>query len=679
MKNSYKNKIKYILLTLALVLVSSHVYSGPLSCTDGGVKIIAKENGDNTMPIAIACTYKLIPELSNGNIDYAKPFGLGSASLLNLVTNPDVSGVNFTGAYSFGSDAITQIGKMVNDDMGNTYITGGFTGTLILGSDILVSTTGYDFFITKLDENNSPVWARMAHGIDTDNEDLSLDGGMVIVIDSNGDLYAGGGFVKSLTFLDENGVAIDELTDGRDDDLLNLELFVAKYDNDGNLLWTQGGNSGSTGGVNTLAVGINSVNDIVLDPEGFPYIVGRFSGTNFMGMEVETYGKSDAYLASLDKDGSELFWVSTTGTPEDDIVTSASVDQLGYINVLGTIGPGEMSIGEDGVIWDNDFGTDDTFILSYDVNGEWYFASFLGAGEQIVGNDIATSDGGDFFVTGFFEDAVTFAGSDLELEKQGAFVDGFIAKYDIDGDALWAVQFSGVTAEGQRIILDAMDNVYVLGVYRETVVFGADTDAPVALTTDSESQMFIAKYDTGGNFQWAKQIEGEGNEGIAAEFMNSDDFPFTVNPLDIQFSKTTENEILISGDFDTTITLDDLQLTSPTGARLGFVALLNVTGSGTGTSTEVKSEFPSSIALSQNYPNPFNPSTTIGFALPESGDIKLEVFDMTGRLVRTLLNETRVAGYHEVAFDASQLSSGVYTYNLQTGNTVITRKLTLVK
>jgi hypothetical protein len=647
----------HVLVFLFLLTVSG--YAGPVYCCYSAAKIAPTES-----------------------ITYAKPVGLQNSTLLNLQTNPAVPGVDFKSVYSFGSDAVTQIGKMVNDEFGNSYITGAFTGTLILGPDTLVSTAGYDFYITKIDANNNPVWARMAHGITTENEDLSLDGGTVIVIDSQGNLYAGGGFVKSLTFLDADGEPVAELNDGRDDDLLNLELFIVKYDNDGNLLWTLGGNSGSTGGVNTLTMGINSVNDIVLDPEDYPYIVGRFSGTTFMDIEVDIVGKSDAYLASLDKDGSELYWVSTTGTPGDDIAMSASVDQLGYINVLGTIAPGVMILPDSNndITWENDSGFDDTFIISYDVNGEWYFASFLGAGEQIVGNDIATSDGGDFFVTGYFSDYVSFVGpNDIELDMQGEFVDGFIAKYDIDGDALWAIQFSGVVAEGQRIILDDLDNVYVLGVYRERVVFGADTDAPVELNTDSESQIFIAKYDTEGNFEWAKQIDGEGQEGVAAAFMNSEAFPFSVNPLDIQLSKNIENEILISGDFDTSIKLDDLQISSPTGARLGFVASLDVSGQTVSITPRAGSTLPSAFELSQNYPNPFNPTTMIGFALPESGEVKLEVYDMTGRRVRTLVNESRVAGYHEIAFDASQLASGIYTYNLKAGNTIITRKLTLVK
>src|SRR5690606_27730968 len=100
-------------------------------------------------------------------------------------------------------------------------------------------------------------------------------------------------------------------------------------------------------------------------------------------------------------------------------------------------------------------------------------------GERIVGNDIATSDGGDFFVTGYFEDSVTFVGpNDISLDMEGFIADGYIAKYDINGDALWAIQFSGGLVEGQRIILDEMDNVYILGVYSGAVVFDIEADSP---------------------------------------------------------------------------------------------------------------------------------------------------------------------------------------------------------
>lgn len=91
------------------------------------------------------------------------------------------------------------------------------------------------------------------------------------------------------------------------------------------------------------------------------------------------------------------------------------------------------------------------------------------------------------------------------------------------------------------------------------------------------------------------------------------------------------------------------------------------------------SELPTVVELGQNYPNPFNPATTIAFGIPETGKVTLEVFDILGRRVAGLLNEPMQAGRYTITFHASNLASGMYIYRLQTGNTVITRKLTLIK
>jgi hypothetical protein len=88
---------------------------------------------------------------------------------------------------------------------------------------------------------------------------------------------------------------------------------------------------------------------------------------------------------------------------------------------------------------------------------------------------------------------------------------------------------------------------------------------------------------------------------------------------------------------------------------------------------------PDGYVLAQNYPNPFNPSTTIKFELRRSSEVELSVFDMLGREVSVLVNETREAGVHEVKFDASGLSSGMYFYRLQAGDFVQSRKLLLIR
>ena len=83
--------------------------------------------------------------------------------------------------------------------------------------------------------------------------------------------------------------------------------------------------------------------------------------------------------------------------------------------------------------------------------------------------------------------------------------------------------------------------------------------------------------------------------------------------------------------------------------------------------------------LSQNYPNPFNPATTINYTIPKSGLVTLKVFDILGKEVASLVNGMVTAGSHSVNFNASQLSSGVYFYRIESGNFVDTKKMFLLK
>jgi hypothetical protein len=98
------------------------------------------------------------------------------------------------------------------------------------------------------------------------------------------------------------------------------------------------------------------------------------------------------------------------------------------------------------------------------------------------------------------------------------------------------------------------------------------------------------------------------------------------------------------------------------------------------TSTEIETtESPLAWKLEQNYPNPFNPSTVISYQLPVSIDVSLKVFDMLGREVTTLVNARQLAGEHQIRFNASHLSSGMYIYQLRSGAFVQTRKMLLIK
>lgn len=84
-------------------------------------------------------------------------------------------------------------------------------------------------------------------------------------------------------------------------------------------------------------------------------------------------------------------------------------------------------------------------------------------------------------------------------------------------------------------------------------------------------------------------------------------------------------------------------------------------------------------ALGQNYPNPFNPSTTIQYQIPVSGNVSLKIFDMLGKEVAAPVNGFHPAGAHAVSFDASQLSSGIYFYQIRSGSFLQTRRMQLLK
>ncbi|MHC1737400.1 MAG: FG-GAP-like repeat-containing protein [Ignavibacteriaceae bacterium] len=94
---------------------------------------------------------------------------------------------------------------------------------------------------------------------------------------------------------------------------------------------------------------------------------------------------------------------------------------------------------------------------------------------------------------------------------------------------------------------------------------------------------------------------------------------------------------------------------------------------------EILLESPKAFSLSQNYPNPFNPSTVISYQLPVSSHVYLKLFDILGNEVAELVNEEKQPGNYEVVFDASQLSSGIYFYQLRAGSFVSTRKMILLK
>ncbi len=150
---------------------------------------------------------------------------------------------------------------------------------------------------------------------------------------------------------------------------------------------------------------------------------------------------------------------------------------------------------------------------------------------------------------------------------------------------------------------------------------------------------------------------------------------------EVELTSTTQKFTL-----ELTATNFDIQNTGvyfEMGADTGIVKIDNVElYEGTITSNEtdeLEEIIPAEISLAQNYPNPFNPSTNIQFDLVEAGNVTLEVYDMMGRKVSTLVDGFKSAGRHYATFQAGNLASGTYFYRLVTPSTSIIRRMMLIK
>lgn len=214
------------------------------------------------------------------------------------------------------------------------------------------------------------------------------------------------------------------------------------------------------------------------------------------------------------------------------------------------------------------------------------------------------------------------------------------------------------------------------------VGFRYNTNIPNSQTTiDTTEAGLIRMLTLIDTFSLSTGIATQPETDAVIDFPDSDGvkvFPinFAINDADMLGAGPRETQISWSSlSFEDGQFYQDPRQWKP----MAFVGLNQVEIIEVSNEIEVGSK-PFAFDLEQNYPNPFNPSTNIQFTLASSSDVTLEVFNMLGQKVATLLqNEKLTAGKHSEAFNASSLSSGMYVYRLSTTSFVQSRKMMLIK
>lgn len=309
-----------------------------------------------------------------------------------------------------------------------------------------------------------------------------------VCADQNGNCYVTGSYY---------GPDVSFGTNSFIDTNANLgEVFVTKYDQNGNVIWAV--TSSCDGGAGAA--------DIATDTNGNVIITGNFQG-NYLVLGAytlykfpTTYVSTDMFVAKLDPNGNFL-WAISNGLEYSEFGSAVGVDLWNNIYVAGIFESDSMMFGSS-VIHNSATGKE-IFIAKYDAQGNTIWANgATGSYDEYV-NDLCVDNSGNAVIAGYTSSPTLDFGS-TQITAQG--IDGYIVKFDSSGTDQWSRKITGMYAEWTRgVDADVQGNLYVTGVaISDTVWFGN-----LFFESNVMGDAYLAKYDSSGTPQWVRAIRGQ--------------------------------------------------------------------------------------------------------------------------------------------------------------------------
>ncbi len=319
----------------------------------------------------------------------------------------------------------------------------------------------------------------------------------------------------------------------------DLDAAVAGFDPDGRLLWLR-----RPGGV-----GRDTARDVAIDANGNALVTGFFRDTGtFGGATADSAGHRDMFVAKYDPAG-QLVWLRRAGGPLIDEGRGVAADGTGNVFVTGGF-EGQAGFADDLTVTADDGGQ--AFVAKYDSGGTPLWVRQVGGNKRAWGNTVATDSAGNVVIGGAFAEKATVG--DATLASAGD-LDIFLAKYDPDGNPIWARSGGGPNRDmAYSVTVDLADNVLVAGKFHRMANFDA-----VQLNSVGGKDAFLAKYAPDGTLVWAVSIGSRGDD--AAHGVTTDD----------------SGNVLLTGTFRDRMTVGGTTLTAAGGDDI-FVAVFGANG-----------------------------------------------------------------------------------------------------
>ena len=369
----------------------------------------------------------------------------------------------------------------------NIIVVGNFTGNTNFGATNKSALGGTDVFIEKFNSNGDLQWFKTFGG-NSDDKVYS------VAIDSSGSILITGMFFGTANFGGTSFTSAGGTT--------TPDIFVAKYDSNGDHLWSY---QLGKGGI----VGWNSGTGIAVDSSDNVIVIGNISGQADLGGGVmpETRVKSaDGFVLKMTSNG-DYIWAISFGSNEFDFTNGVAVDSEGNVIVTGN-SSGSMDFGFGSPLPVPSKGYSDMYLVKYaGVDGHYLWSHLAGGPYPDTAGGIAVDVNKNIYVTGVYGIGMDFGFGKPPLIPH--FASGmYFAKYDTTGTLLWVKGISNETDPGgvgsAGIVVDSSTlnspggNILITGYASGTVNFGN-------VPTYGAVNIFVAKYSPAGNFIWVKR------------------------------------------------------------------------------------------------------------------------------------------------------------------------------